>query len=164
MKKIILLLVLFLNYKCCSAQEIIKYKDLKYQGYLYQQTLNKSFINKRMLFLQGNDSIFFNIKIAFDFVKNNIYDPGIFYNCTLRKDSLYFFELKKVSLSEIPKEYNSYYISNGVFSSDNKSKFTEVKKDTKYIYQGNNAMFIDINHGLYLIVKMTPASECALQN
>ncbi len=164
MRNIFLIVIIFLSCLGCKSQEFVRYKGLKYEGYSYHETLNKSFINKRMVFLNGADSIIFNIKIPFSFETKETYDPGIFYNCTLTADSLYSFELKKVSLSAIPKEYNSYYLTNGRFSSANKSRFTEVKLDTKYQYQGNNGMFIDLNNELYRIEKMTPARDCVFQH
>ena len=164
MRNIILVLFVFASCVVIWAQDIIRYVDLKYIGYEYVETLNNSFINKRILFFKASDSVIFNIRIPFSMEEKKVYDTGIFYNCILRKDSLYSFELKKAFVSEIPKEYNSYYITNGVFPYKKKSKFTEIKKDTKYMYQGNNGMFIDINHELYLILKMTPEYDCIFQH
>jgi hypothetical protein len=136
---------------------------MKYVGYEYVETLNKSFINKRILFLKNSDSIIFNIKIPFTIEEKKVYDPGIFFNCTLRKDSIYSFELKRSLEIEIPKDYNSYYITNCVFNHIFESKFTEIKRDTKYMFKGNNGMFIDIDNELYLILKMTPTHDCIFQ-
>lgn len=155
------LIVLLISFGC-KAQKIVNYNKLKYVSYSNSSTLNNSFINKRMVFLNGKDSVFFNIKIAFDLKEKKIYDPGIFYNCKLETDSIYSFSLKKIVPSEIPKEYNTYYRTNCVFNKES-SRFKEYKKKTKYLFVGNTGMFVDINHELFKIIKMTPATGCTMQ-
>jgi hypothetical protein len=158
MRKILLYIVVI---TCigCRTQHIVSYKDLRFISNSYQGTQNKNFINKRIVFLSVKDSVFFNIKIAWDADVKNINDPGIFYNCQLNKDTLYTFTLKKATVSAIPVEYNSYYLTNGQFPSAKSSKFKEVKKNTPYNYVGNTGMFIDINDELYTIEKMTPTTR-----
>jgi hypothetical protein len=163
MKAIICSLILFLSCQHIHAQEITRYDNLKYKGFSHHGTLNTSFINKRILFVRGNDSVIFNIKIPFNVKTKNSYDPGIFYNCRLAKDSTYSFEIEKTTPKQIPKEYNSYYKINGVFNYSDKSKFTEIRKNTRYRYVGNTGMFIDAGHELYKITKMTPAGDCTMQ-
>lgn len=162
MKTIICSLIVFLSCFDAEAQKTVEFSNLKYIGYSNSITLNNSFINKRIVFLNGKDSIIMNIKIAFDIKERKIYDPGIFYNCRLDIDSIYSFKLKKIRPSEIPKEYNSYYRTNCLFKTQS-SRFKEVKKDTKYRFIGNTGMYVDINHELFEIKNMTPASGCTMQ-
>lgn len=164
MTKILFFSIIIFCLFACKAQKIIKYENIKYEGFSYQATLNDSFVNKRLVFLKGTDSVIFNIKIPYDASVRNINDPGIFYNCTLRKDSLYSFELKKIPLSSISEEYNSYYKTNAKFKSKSKSKFIEVSKNTDYQYKGIYGMFVDINHELLMINKMVPAKDCIFQH
>jgi len=164
MRRFVILLIISICFFGCKAQNLLKYQDLKYAGVSYQGTLNSSFVNKRIVFTQGADSIVFNVKIPWDSTTKNINDPGIFYNCTLKQDTVYSFVLKKVSPAAIPKGYNSYYLSNGKFHDIKKSKFTEISKNTPYKYQGTNGMFIDIDHDLLLIEKMSPTTDCVFQH
>ena len=162
-KDVNILIIVFLSLTGCKAQEVIRYTDLKYNGYAFTETFNKSFINKRILFSKGSDSIFFNLKISFDIAKKEVVDPGLFYSCGLKKDSLYNFELKKINSSQIPDEYNSYYKINAIFTSKTSSRFSEIKKNTEYKYQGHTGRFIDINNELFIIEKIKPAGDCIFQ-
>jgi hypothetical protein len=146
-----------------KADYNLRLTNLKYKGCFYYGTLNKSFINKRLVFLNGKDSVFVNIKIAFDAKGKKTYDPGIFYNCQLEKDSIYSFSIKKIAPSEIPKEYNTYYRTNCIFNTNGSSRFKEVKKNTQYYFVGNTGIYVDINHELFKIMKMTPARGCTMQ-
>jgi hypothetical protein len=164
MKRSLCALFILLSFLVSKAQKIVRYKNLKYAAYSYHGSLNKSFINKRILFFNGKDSVIFNIKIPFDIRTKNIYDPGIFYNCKLKQDSIYSFELKKTTGSAIPKEYNSYYKVNGLFNdTHNPAKFNEVKKNTKYLFRGDYSKYVDINSELYEIINMSPTNGCNFQ-
>lgn len=162
MKKLISGLFVLLFASGCMAQQVVKFKGLKYIGFAYQGTSNKSYVNKRIKFFDGKDTVFFNLKLPFDTSNNNIYDQGIYYNCTLKNNVEYSFELKKVTADSIPKEYSSYYFTNTKFLSGN--KFIDVRKDTPYTYRGEYGKFVDVNNELYLIVKMTPAGDCIMQH
>src|ERR1700722_20098830 len=126
MKIILCSIIVLISSFDCKAQKAMNYIYLRYVGYSDSGTLNVSFINKRMIFLNGKDSVFINIKIAFNIKEKKIYDPGIFYNCKLKTDSTYSFALKKIVPSEIPKEYNTYYRTNCIFMSKTSSQFKEV--------------------------------------
>jgi hypothetical protein len=105
----------------CSAQ-----MEMKYVGCQYQQTYNKCFINKRFAFIQNKDSVFVNLKLPFD--GKEVIDAGLYYNCQLRKDSVYLFEFNKICITDIPEEYYSYYWLNCVFSNTkNCSLFSEIE-------------------------------------
>lgn len=156
---------LILFFRCLGAhgQRTFDFNDLKYIGTSNSATLNSSFVNKRMVFLNGKGSVIMNIKIAFDIKERKIYDPGIFYNCKLDSNSKYSFKLWKIRPADIPKEYNTYYRTNCIFKTKNGSRFKEFKKDTKYYFVGNTGMYVDINHELFEIKKMTPANGCTMQ-
>jgi hypothetical protein len=158
MKKLVLSTFILFSLLSCKTQESLL---LQYIGYQYRETLNKSFIDKEMLFLKGKDSLIINIKIPFDLSKPEILNQGIFYNCHLKKDSIYTIKLKKICVSDIPDDFNSYYKTNGFFSDKNKcSRFTEIRKDTEYLYKGNYGKYIDINNELYEIIGLSPSDIC----
>ncbi|MBS1526301.1 MAG: hypothetical protein JST19_11670 [Bacteroidetes bacterium] len=163
MIKVTCIFMLLLAFSSGRSQKIVKYEHIKYIGFSYSGTLNKSFLNKRILFLKGADTIVFNLKIPFDKKTKNIFDPGIFYNCQLKQDTLYSFELEQSAVVDISKELNSYYKTNCLFTQAKGSQFREIRKDTKYSYAITGGMFIDIDHILFKIVKMTPASNCTMQ-
>lgn len=160
MKIIQCIAILLITLTTCRAQQLVKYADLRYVSSSYHSTLNESFANKRLVFQNGTDSLIMNIKVPYDKRISTIYEPGIFYDCKLKPGVNYSFELKPVTAGVIPKNYNSYYLTNCSFVSGDKFIFKEYKKNTPYKYEGINGIFVDINHKLFLIGKMTPATDC----
>lgn len=160
-------LLFFLIFSICSCMvhSQLKLNQVKYLGYSYKSTFNKSFVNKQFKFLNKKDTIFINLRVPFDSSKNNITNEGLFYSCQLAKDSLYSFTLKKTSHKAIPAEWNSYYRINALFlNGAKKSKFREVKKNTDYLYVGNYGKFVDIKNELYEILLLSPTLNCVLQH
>jgi len=66
------LILLLTFYSNSRAQNIIHYKQLKFINYSNSGILNTSFVNKRMVFLNGKYSVFLNMKIAFNFKEKDI--------------------------------------------------------------------------------------------
>jgi hypothetical protein len=157
MKTIYSIVILF-SFFGCKAQESF---TLKYISQQYKETSNVSFINKEMLFFNGNDSLIWNFKIPFDVNKPEIIDEGIYCNCHLKIDSIYILKLKKICVSDIKEDINCYYKINGLFSDEyNCSRFTEIKKNSEYLYKGNYQKYLDFNNELYEIVGLLPSKDC----
>lgn len=157
-----LIVVYFLVFGVGCKAQVRDYSGLKYVGFVYTGTLNKSFVNKQLRFVKGRDTIIINLKLPFDRKTSNIYDQGIFYNCSLRQDTIYSFVLAPATTDSIPKEYNSYYRLNTKFNSLN--HFTEIRNNTSYQYKGSYGMYVDIENRLYLIRNMIPAGDCVMQH
>jgi len=135
---------------------------MKYLGKSYEGTKNKSFVNKRMSFLNGNDSVFINVKLPFNEADSKIIDAGLYRNCILQEGNIYTLQLKKICLTNIPNEYESYYKTNAIFSdSRDCSSFVETKKDTQYIYKGRYDRYVDINNRIYEVMSLSPPSGCS---
>jgi len=152
-----------IGYMCfnCNAQASITFKDIKYLGKSYEGTKNTSFVSKRMSFLNGEDSVFINIRLPFDVADSEIIDRGLYSNCILQEGSIYTLQLKKICLTAIPKEYESYYRTNAIFSdSSDCSLFVETEKNTKYMYKGKYERYVDINNRIYEVVSVSPSSGC----
>lgn len=150
-------------FSCCSCkgQESL---TMRYVGHRYKETKNKSFINDELIFLKGKDSLFINVKLPFDLNNHQIVDRGIFYNCHLKKDTTYTLTLKKICVKDISDVPNSYYMTNAIFNKKDCSKFTEIKRNTKYKYEGNYGKYVDMNGGLYEIIRLSPSDGCFFQN
>jgi hypothetical protein len=101
--------------------------------------------------------------MPFDLKNHSIYDPGIFYSCKLKKDTIYTFELKRITLDNIPKSSNSYYSINATFHQTD-STITEFRKNTPFHYQGTSGMYVDIKNKLFEIIRMTPLIGCVMQH
>ena len=159
----ILKLCIILAFACLSGrapERIIA----RYIGHQYTKTKNSSFINDRLIFVDKNDTIIFNIKWPVEEKQAEILNYGLFYNCHLKADTFYTFTLKKICLKDIPKEYNSYYNTNAIFDGINTSKFIEIKKNTRSKYSGNYGKFIDRDGILYEIIGLKPDGDCFLQH
>jgi len=160
---IIIIITVSINVFNCSAQELKKYEELKYKGYILSKTFNKSFINKKLFFLKNKDTIFFNQKLPYNSSKKTFYDYGIYYNCMLQKDTSYSIVLKKVNLRDIPTYLNNYYRINTVFKNKyDSSSYTEIKKNTRFLIKGNNDKYLDINNKIYEIIGLSPPTECGI--
>ena len=141
----------------CKAQEkiTVRYVNSKYEG-----SKNKSFITREMIFLKNEDTLIINIRLPFDISNPKIFNPGIYYNCHLRKDSVYTISLKRICANDIPKDYNSYYKTNIVPDEKDCSRFKEIDKNTDYEYRGYYGMYVDMKGTLYEIIKLTPDDGC----
>jgi len=157
MKTIVFYIVAILCFSHCKVQEKITFIYVDYQ---YEETKNKSFINKRLVLATGKDSLEMNIKLPYDRIHHNVIDRGLLYNCHLKKGTKYTFTLQKKCVTDIPETFNSYYRLNTIPDKDDCSKFIEIKKDTEYNYLGDYGKYVDINSCLYEIIKIYPDDCC----
>ncbi|WP_288443870.1 hypothetical protein [uncultured Chryseobacterium sp.] len=149
--------IIMLTTFSCKAQEKV---TLSYVSHQYNKTHNKSFLNNELTFLKGKDTLKVNIKVPFDETNAQIVNQGIFYNCHLKKDTLYTFTLKKVCITDIPEGFSSYYKTNMIPDKKDCSKLVEIQKNTEYKYSGNYGKYVDINRVLYEITGITPDDSC----
>lgn len=161
MKMLMLYSLIFVSIAGSKAQE--KY-TARYLGQAYNFTKNKSFINNELIFFKDNDTLRINVKLPYDTIQHQIIDRGIYYNCHLKKDTVYTFIIKKICVIDIPMEYNSYYHSNIIVNKKDCSSFKEIEKNTEYVYRGNYGKYIDMNNVLYEIVGLSPDSGCVFQH
>lgn len=145
----------------CKVQEKLV---ATYIGYQYKETKNNSFIRREFVFLEKNDTVFVNIRIPFDTEKPQIVNPGIFYDCNLKENTVYTILLKKICVSNIPKAFNSYYKTNTVFDRKDCSKFIEIEKNTEYKYTGNYGKYVDIAGMLFEVIGLSPDDGCNFQH
>ena len=69
--------------------------------------------------------------------------------------------LKKIGLEHIPLIYNNYYRINAIFkNSSDRSKYIEIKKNTKVSYKGNYMKYFDLDNELYDMVRLAPGTGC----
>lgn len=165
-KKIFILNIFVLSLGILHATTI----SGRYCGCHFKATKNAYFVNKEMLFVTDQeDSVYINIKLPIDTSNSMIVDYGIFYNCTLKKDSIYTFSLKKISradLNVINNEYysgntinNEYYRSNIICLNDD-GKFEEIEKNIPYSTVITNNVFIDKDNFIYKIIDLSPKTDC----
>jgi|GEM_PF-605750 len=151
------IIVLSSSYRCSAQQKI----TAKYVGRKASATQNTGFINNSFMFLNGKDTMFANVKVPFDINDPKIFNKGIYYNCLLKEGTTYTISLKRININDIPKETNSYYRINAVFNDNaDSAKFIEIKKDTKYIYNGYYERYVDIDNVLYEVVGISPDGDC----
>ncbi|MFA6059615.1 MAG: hypothetical protein WC756_15520 [Taibaiella sp.] len=151
-------LVILTSSFCCNAQQQL---TLQYIGRKASATQNTSFINNTFLFLNKKDTLFANVKVPFDTANPKIINKGIYYNCLLKEGNSYTISIKKINKNDIPEGTNSYYKINAVFNDrENSAKFIEVKKDTKYLYNGYYERYVDVDNVLYEIVGISPDGDC----
>lgn len=161
--RIITSIILSISLFNSFAQNCRKFEGLLYKGYFIDKTLNKSFVNKRMIFIKEKDTIFINQKLPFDPSKKTFYDYGLYYNCHLRKDEIYSIGLKKISLKDIPRYFNNYYRINAIFNDEyNLSKYIEIIKNTKFLIKGYYVKYLDMNNEIYEIVNLSPTTDCGI--
>ncbi|MES2573772.1 MAG: hypothetical protein V4572_02410 [Bacteroidota bacterium] len=164
MRKIALYILILVSLSNCKAQQQEKSQNLKitarYVGQKYKETQNISFLNDELQFLKDKDNLVINIKIPYDSTKPEILKQGIFYNCELKHNIVYTFTLKKICVSDIPSEFNSYYKTNATFSDSNCSKFTEKKVNTNYQFKGTYGKYVDIDNELYEVIDLLPNDNC----
>ena len=153
-------IMLFPFFGCKAQGKIVS----KYIGYQYKETNNNSFIKRELLFLEKNDTLRINIRLPFDTKNPQIINPGIYYNCHLKVDTVYTISLKKICAGDIPDVYNSYYKTNTIPDKNDCSKFTEVVNNTPYEYKGHYGEYVDINGGLYEITGLSPGDGCSFSN
>ena len=158
-KKILVTIFTILMVTSCSSQSKM---SLIYVGSSYTGTMNDSFMNNELVFLQKKDTLKINIKIPFDVNNKKIINDGVYYNCHLQKDKLYIITFKKICLNNIPKPYNSYYNINATFSQTDCSVFKEFKLNTPYQHFGRYGKYVDMNNTLYEIIDLTPPDDCVL--
>ena len=161
MRLSILNMFMFIFILGCTTQQKI---TLKYIGCQYSPTLNVSFLNKSLIFLKGKDTIKLNVKIPFDSIKNEVINMGIYFNCFLKKDSTYVIILKKVCPVEMNDVPSNYYKINCIKNVINCSKFTEVRLNTTYKYEGNYGSYVDFKNSIYRIVSLNPSDNCSFQH
>lgn len=157
--KVLLIYGTILFFTCCQMQRQITI-EANYVGYQFQETQNKSFFNKELLFLSAEDTVKVNLRLPIDRETANIIDRGIFHNCHLEEGTKYVVTLKKICVNTIHESENSYYKTNAIFRKKGCSKFKEIKKDTKYRYSGNYGKYVDIEGVLYEIVGLSPSDDC----
>jgi len=145
----------------CTASQAQETVTMRYIGRRYQETMNKSFKNEELVFLKNNDTLLMNIKLPFDAFNPRIFAPGVYYDCRLIQNVDYTFTIKKISVKDLPENDHSYYKINARFSDDSApSRFTQVKKNTKYASRGNYGKYVDINNELYEITALLPDGSC----
>ncbi|MDM1377349.1 hypothetical protein [Myroides marinus] len=157
MRALILYGIILFTFFSCKAQEKV---TLRYIGNQSSGTENESFINNSFLFLNKNDTIKVNVKTPFNINKMEIINRGIYYNCQLKKDTIYSLTLKKICTADIPEIFNSYYKTNTIPDKTDCSKFTEIKKNTVYDYKGNYEKYVDIDDVLYEVIGLSPDTGC----
>lgn len=157
MKAIALYGVILLTFCSCKAQEKVV---LRYIGYQYKETKNKSFVNEELTFIKDKDTLKVNLKLPYDTVSHNVINRGIFYNCHLKEDTVYTITLKKICVTDIPETFNSYYKTNTIPDKKDCSRFTEVEKNTEYNYTGNYGKYVDIDGVLYEVIGISPDDSC----
>lgn len=161
MKNLFLKFILFFLITQSYAQDTLR---LKYLGSSFEKTKNDSYINKKMLFVTNMDSIYINLKVPFDKSRSIVLDNGIFYGCELQINTVYSLIIRKVCLTAVPKEYNSYYKTNTVFHVESDSSFIEIQNNTKIESIGRLNNFVDINSCLYEILNLQPNNTCKFQH
>jgi len=167
MRNLIFFCFLLLSLPACVAQETI---TVRYISSQYNRTKNNSFICKEMRFIsyKNNDTLSMNVrlplkvtvKVSNDTIGIDVVDMGIYYDCHLKKDTIYTITVKKICINEIPEVYHSYYNTNAIFDNNDCSKFTEIEKNTPYEYIGYYGKFVDIKGILYEIVGLKPDNDC----
>jgi len=146
----------------CNAQNKL---TLRYLGYQFNSTKNKSFVSQDLKFLKDDkDTIHMNVRLPFDTITYNIIDRGIFYGCHLKKDTVYTITLKKICVNNIPDVPNDYYKINTIPDQKDCSKFIEIEKNTKYKYEGNYGKYVDISGILFEIMGLNPSGGCFFQH
>jgi hypothetical protein len=158
MKTLLLTIALFILilYGCTTQKKL----TLRYIAQRYTRTVNKSFLNNELLFLNGKDTLRMNVKLPYNPVASDTVNTGIYRRCHLKKDRVYSFKLKPVNGKDIPDVLNSYYKLNAIFSSEKRNAtYTEVKKDTEFL-QRNPGSFIDMNGQVYEIMELMPDQDC----
>ncbi|TAF63549.1 MAG: hypothetical protein EAZ55_13220 [Cytophagales bacterium] len=153
-----ILLVCFI----CRGQEKL---TLTYVGSQYKETKNKSFINREFTFLDvSNDTLYINLRMAFDVKNPQLMNPNIYYNAHLKKSEIYTITLRKICIKDIPETLNSYYITNTIPDEKDCSRFIEIENNTKYNYTGNYGKYVDIDGVLYEVDGVTPCNGCFFQH
>jgi len=162
-KHIIFIILSCFNIYNCVAQKVTTYNKIVYRGCSVSKTVNKCFVNKKLLFTKNNDTIIINQKLPFRLQHATLYDYGIYYNCHLEVDTAYSFKLKKIKLSDIPILHNSYYRINADFiDSLNLSKYIDIRKNTSFLIKGYYDKFFDINNEIYEIIELSPLTGCGI--
>ncbi|MDO6433296.1 hypothetical protein Q4E93_21980 [Flavitalea sp. BT771] len=161
MKKIAFYSALTLIVCSCKGQLQIKGR---YEGNVYKETLNDSFINSELRFINGSDTVKLNLKLPFDRDKRQVNDRGIFYNCHLKKDTVYSITLKTICAADIVDVPVCYYKINTIPDVKECFRFTEVAKTTEYRDIGNYGKYVDMGGVLYEIVRLSPNSSCYFQH
>ncbi|OYQ41531.1 hypothetical protein, partial [Flavobacterium aurantiibacter] len=141
----------------CNAQDSI---IGQYIGENYKKTKNNSFVSKELLFLKNKDTIKLNLKLPIDTSKNIVNDLGLFFNCHLKKDTIYKITLKKILWSKIPETEYSYYRINLISKEPDSYEFIEVNRNTPYGYRGNYGKYVDMNNIIYEIIGISPDETC----
>lgn len=165
---IIFTIIIFLfAHLCISQEKIINLENTRLIDRRYE-IIDKTYFNEIYLFLNFTDTLKINSKKVYnyeDVLKSNkieFYSNGLFYNCQLKKDSIYSFKIKKVCKEKIISTYNNFYLTNAIFNDTNNcSKFKEIKNENVYYEnQLNVSRYIDINNELYEIIGLTPSNDC----
>jgi hypothetical protein len=142
----------------CNAQQTEKI-TAQYLGSTLQASKNKSFINLELHFYVDGDTLLMNRKLPFDTRKNEFTDTGLFDYCHLDVGYIYSFTLKRICLSEIPEIFHSYYRINTIPDENDCSLFTEIEKDTPFMYYGDYRRYVDIGGALYEVTGLSPCQS-----
>lgn len=154
--------IFFISFIGCKAQENV---TGRYTGLQYSSTKNSSYIRQELIFIKENkDTLKMNVVLPYDTTNYKVVNKGIFYNCHLKENIIYTINIKKICISDIPKEFNSYYKTNTVGDKANCSKLTEFEKNSNYVYLGNYGKYVNIDGLLYEIIGITPDDGCVFQN
>lgn len=143
----------------CKAQDTLTYK-VKYIGFSFETTKNRSFINRSLIFINNKDTFILNQKLPYKSEKPKVNYSGIYYNCHLKEDVVYTIVLKSFCVRDIPKSFNNYYITNTIPDKNDCSMFKENERNTKYKYYGNYEKYVDIAGRLYEVIGLSPSDDC----
>ena len=146
-------------FSACTTQKKI---TVQYLGQRYAPTQNKSFLNNTLILLKGNDTVLMNVKLPFDAAAADTINNGILFRCFLKEKQVYTIKLRAIRVDAIPDAVNSYYKINAIFSKKRTRKFTEVKRDTEFLYR-NPGKYVDINHRVYELLEIWPDKDCAFE-
>ena len=157
MKHFILYSLIFLLFVGCAAKKTL---TGRYIGQRYSHTVNKSFINSELIFVDAKDTFRMNLKVPYNSSTSDTINTGIYRRCHLKKDRVYSFKLKPVNGKDIPDALNSYYQINAIFTSERRNAtFVDVEKDTEFMHR-NPGSFIDMDFHVYEIVELMPDKDC----
>lgn len=158
MMKLILYSIILYSFIGCKTQDKItgSYFDYQYSG-----TENTSYLRQELKFInKDKDTLKVNLRLPYDTISRNIINRGVFYNCILKKGTIYTITLKKICVKDIPETFNSYYKTNAIPDKTDCSKFREIKNNTAYEYKGDYGKYVDINNVIYEVIGLSPSDGC----
>lgn len=152
-----------LSLSALYSQERLVLKDVKYIGDQYTQTMNKSFINRALVFLdKENKIVIINRKIGFDINQSYVLNTGIMWNCSFTQDQTYTISLSKICPEDFFKYEHSYYAANTQVDSVDCSRFYDYQRNTEFSlhYLYYLGLYVDIDFVLYRVDSISPEEGC----